>query len=173
MQNASVTPQAKHLVLLGGGHSHLFVLKRLGMDPVPGLVVTLISSEIDTPYSGAMPSYISGFCSKDAMHIDLRPLAQFAGARLIKARVEEIDLEVQRKVIEWYSYKGNDFESPRGETYCERGFRRGDWRVLTITRTGLTADAEEFRFQADLDAYEGRKRVFCKSWDRRIPRDHI
>ena len=95
MQNASVTPQAKHLVLLGGGHSHLFVLKRLGMDPVPGLVVTLISSEIDTPYSGGMPSYISGFCSKDAMHIDLRPLAQFAGARLIKARVEEIDLEAK------------------------------------------------------------------------------
>ncbi|MFO7981955.1 MAG: CocE/NonD family hydrolase [Desulfuromonadales bacterium] len=88
-------------------------------------------------------------------------------------RIEEIDLEVQRKVIEWYSYKGNDFESPRGETYCERGFRRGDWKVLTITRTVLTADAEEFHFQADLDAYEGRKRVFCKSWDRRIPRDHI
>ncbi len=95
MHNASITPQAKHLVLLGGGHSHLFVLKRLGMDPVPGLVVTLISSDIDTPYSGAMPSFISGFCSKDAMHIDLRPLAQFAGARLIQAQVEHIDLEAK------------------------------------------------------------------------------
>lgn len=95
MQNASVTPQAKHLVLIGGGHSHLFVLKRLGMDPVPGLVVTLISSEIETPYSGAMPSYISNFCSKEAMHIDLRPLAQFAGARLIQAQVEDINLETK------------------------------------------------------------------------------
>jgi len=88
-------------------------------------------------------------------------------------RIDEIDLEVQRKVIEWYSYRGNDFTSPRGETYCERGFRRGAWQVRTITRTVLTADAEAFYLQADLDAYEGNKRVFCKSWDRRIPRDHM
>ncbi|MDF1766210.1 MAG: selenide, water dikinase SelD [Gammaproteobacteria bacterium] len=95
MQSTRITPQVKHLVLIGGGHSHLFVLKRLGMRPVPGLTVTLISRDIDTPYSGAMPSYLSGFCSEDAMHIDLRPLAQFAGARLIRASVDEIDLEAK------------------------------------------------------------------------------
>jgi hypothetical protein len=88
-------------------------------------------------------------------------------------RIDEIDLEVQRKTIEWYTYRGDDFVSPRGETYCERGFRRGDWQVRTVTRTVLTADAEAFHVRADLDAFEGEKRVFCKSWDRRIPRDHI
>ncbi len=88
-------------------------------------------------------------------------------------RIDEIDLEVQRKTIEWYTYRGNDFGSPRGETYCERGFRRGDWAVRTVTRTVLTADSEAFHLRADLDAYEGEKRVFCKSWDCRIPRDHM
>ena len=88
-------------------------------------------------------------------------------------RIDAIDLEVQRKVIEWYSYRGNDFSSLRGETYCERGFRRGDWQVRTVTRTILTADAEAFHVRADLDAFEGEKRVFCRSWDRRIPRDHM
>ncbi len=100
MQNSSISPQVKHLVLVGGGHSHLFVLKRLGMQPVPGLSVTLISREIESPYSGAMPSYISGFCSKDSMHIDLRPLARFAGARLIHANVESIDLEAKTLQVE-------------------------------------------------------------------------
>lgn len=83
----------KHLVLLGGGHSHLAVLKRFGMHPVPGLSLTLISKDIETPYSGSLPGYINGSYTLDEIHIDLRPLAQFAGARLIQSEVSEIDLE--------------------------------------------------------------------------------
>ncbi len=83
----------KHLVLLGGGHSHLAVLKRLGMNPVPGLSVTLISRDIETPYSGSLPGFISGIYSFDEIHIDLRPLAQFAGVRLIQSEVNRIDFE--------------------------------------------------------------------------------
>ena len=30
-----------------------------------------------------------------------------------------------------------------------------------------------FHLLADLDAYEGDKRVYCKSWDEIIPRDYI
>jgi selenide,water dikinase len=93
MNSSGVVPIVKHLVLLGGGHSHLAVLMRLGMKPVPGLAITLITRDIDTPYSGSLPSYISGFCTADDLHIDLRPLAQFAGARLIREEIELIDLE--------------------------------------------------------------------------------
>ena len=75
MQTNSLTPQVKHLVLIGGGHSHLFVLKQLGMKPVPGLAITLISRDIETPYSGSLPSTLSGFLTHDDMNIDLRPLA--------------------------------------------------------------------------------------------------
>jgi selenide,water dikinase len=89
------SPTVKHLVLVGGGHSHLAVLKRLGMKPVPGLAVTLISREIYTPYSGSMPAYIAGHYELDDMHIDLRPLAQFAGVRLIEAEVQSIDLSAK------------------------------------------------------------------------------
>jgi len=63
------------------------------MNPVPGLAVTLISKEINTPYSGSLPGYITGVYNYDDIHIDLRPLAQFAGARIIQAEVENIDLE--------------------------------------------------------------------------------
>ncbi len=87
------TPLVKHLVLIGGGHSHLAVLKRLGMQPVPGLSVTLVTRDVITPYSGSLPAYLSGTCSHEQMHIDLAPLAQFAGARLIHQEVRHIDLE--------------------------------------------------------------------------------
>ena len=92
MKSAESSPVVKHLVLVGGGHSHLAVLKRLGMQPVPGLAVTLISREINTPYSGALPGFITGHYSRDQIHIDLRPLAQFAGARIIQAEITHLDL---------------------------------------------------------------------------------
>ena len=98
MKAATVSPVVKHLLLVGGGHSHLAVLKRMGMNPVPGLAVTLISREINTPYSGSLPGYISGVYEHDEIHIDLRPLAQFAGARIIQAEVKTIDLDA-RKII--------------------------------------------------------------------------
>jgi selenide,water dikinase len=93
MENMTRTPIIKHLVLIGGGHSHLAVLKRLGMDPLPGLTVTVITAEVEIPYSGSLPNYISGHCSIDEMHLDLRPLAQFAGVRLIEETVTSIDFK--------------------------------------------------------------------------------
>lgn len=97
MKSIPNSPVVKHLVLLGGGHSHLAVLKRFGMHPVPGLSLTLISKDIETPYSGSLPGYINGSYTLDEIHIDLRPLAQFAGARIVQSEVSEIDLE--RKLI--------------------------------------------------------------------------
>lgn len=98
--SATNSPAVKRLVLIGGGHSHLSVLMRLGMKPVPGLEVVLITRDVHTPYSGALPGYIAGVYQPDDIHIDLRPLCQFAGARLIHEEVTRLDLEGKRVILD-------------------------------------------------------------------------
>jgi selenide,water dikinase len=86
----------KDLVLVGGGHSHVAVLKRFGMNPMPGVRVTLIGKDVATPYSGMIPGYIAGHYTSDEAHIDLRQLCQFAGAAFYHSAVTGVDLATKR-----------------------------------------------------------------------------
>jgi pyridine nucleotide-disulfide oxidoreductase family protein len=75
-----------HLVLVGGGHAHALALRSLAVNPEPGLTITLISPERESPYSGMLPGQVAGLYSRAEMHIDLERLSQRAGARFIRAR---------------------------------------------------------------------------------------
>ncbi|MFC3103033.1 selenide, water dikinase SelD [Salinisphaera aquimarina] len=97
--NKNESPYLRDLVLAGGGHAHVEVLRRLGMTPVPGLRVTLVCPDMHTPYSGMLPGLIAGHYKADEMHIDLRRLARFAGAQIVPATVTGLDVERQHVEI--------------------------------------------------------------------------
>lgn len=86
-------PIVKDLVLIGGGHTHAIALRMLGMKPLPGLRITLITDTSHTPYSGMLPGHVAGYYDFDECHIDLRHLAQFAQAQLYIDRAVGLDLK--------------------------------------------------------------------------------
>ncbi len=91
--NQTDTTIYKDIVLIGGGHAHAIVIKMWGMRPLPGVRLTLISSTVDTPYSGMLPGLVSGHYSFEQTHIDLFTLCSWAGVRFICAEVTGLNSE--------------------------------------------------------------------------------
>ena len=77
---------------MGGGHAHVHVLRMLGMQPdARSARLTLITRDVETPYSGMLPGHVAGVYSRREAHIDLNKLARVARARLIAGEVTHID----------------------------------------------------------------------------------
>jgi selenide,water dikinase len=92
-------PIETDILLLGAGHAHVEVLRRFAMRPEPGVRLTLIGREPETPYSGMLPGVIRGDYAPRQAHIDLAPLAAAAGARLILGEAVSIQLEARTVTV--------------------------------------------------------------------------
>jgi selenide,water dikinase len=87
----------KQLVLIGGGHSNVQVLRKLCMHQYNGLNVILISESYGAIYSGMTPGYIEKIYSLDEITIDLQRLCFNAGATFVKDKV--ISLDEENKIL--------------------------------------------------------------------------
>ena len=92
------TPFVRDLVLVGGGHANVEVLRSFGMHPEPGVRITTIAREAHSPYTGMLPGHIAGHYDWEEIHIDLVRLTRFANSRFLAESVQGID--PARKLIE-------------------------------------------------------------------------
>ncbi|MEO0620069.1 MAG: CocE/NonD family hydrolase, partial [Pseudomonadota bacterium] len=79
---------------------------------------------------------------------------------------EEIAREVQ-------TIHPDDPLSASMTTHWTQVRRRGAWQTRTEARTAMNADATTFYIRASVEAFEGERKIHEKTWDRRVPREHV
>lgn len=86
----------KRLVLVGGGHAQLAVLRTLARARPPGIDTVLITPSPWQYYSGMLPGWMAGHYREQDCRIDLRPLAHAAGARMLIGTATALDADHRR-----------------------------------------------------------------------------
>ena len=86
----------RHLLLIGGGHAHVYVLDALARSPYPDCQVTLISPYPRQIYSGMLPGWIAGHYIIEQCAIPISLLARRAGIRFVQSACIELDSELKQ-----------------------------------------------------------------------------
>ena len=83
----------REVVLVGGGHAHVQVLRAFEMDPLPNASLTVVLDVPVAVYSGMVPGFVAGQYRRDELEIDVVPLARRANARVILSAATAVDVE--------------------------------------------------------------------------------
>lgn len=118
----------KRLLLLGGGHAHVYVLDRLAAERLQGVEVVLVSPFGRQIYSGMLPGWIAGIYPIAACTLPLDALAARAGVRFVQQAGVALDAAAR-------------------ELVCANGTRlRYDWLSIDIgpatARSAIAGAAE-------------------------------
>jgi hypothetical protein len=93
---------------------------------------------------------------------------EFGGASL--ARIEAIDMDAGYRLRRQHRIRETDPLSASTELSQEVVLRRSEWSVRVAVRTRLTSTRDHFRFEGELQAFEGDETVSERRWDLDIPR---
>lgn len=81
----------RHLVLGGGGHAHLAVLKALHRTDLADVSVTLVTPVSRQVYSGMLPGWIAGHYTRAQCEIDVSALAGAANVSVLQDSIVGMD----------------------------------------------------------------------------------
>jgi len=130
----------KRLLLVGGGHAHLFVLRRLMRERRADIAVTLVSPSRWQYYSGMLPGWIAGLYEESACRLDLSALAQAAGARFVAQPATGLQADARQILTADHQLLPYDVLSLDigSETNCRDLIELGD-QLLPVRARGFQA----------------------------------
>lgn len=139
----------KRLLLLGGGHAHLFVLEAFARAPLADVQIDLVTPTRLAPYSGMMPGAIAGHYRYEDACVDLLPLCRAADCRLHLTRGLRLDTSARQVACADGSSFDYDVLS------IDTGSTPGHFGVPGVAEFGRAVKPID-RFVAELDAYCAR-----------------
>ena len=93
-------PAESRLLLVGAGHAHLEILRRLALEPTPELETTVVSLEERHFYSGMTPGYLAGQYTAADITSDVQAIARRAGARCVIGCATRLDPAAQQVALQ-------------------------------------------------------------------------
>jgi hypothetical protein len=88
-------------------------------------------------------------------------------------RIDDIGTEVAYSKLKDISIVGGDPLSMRVTVATSHAFQRADWDAKLDTRIVMTCDKTHFHLRSDADAYAEGARIFSRSFQHKIARDHL
>ena len=90
-----------HLVLIGGGHTNVLLIKKWLMNPelMPEIPISIISRDSHLVYSAIFPSVLSKSITLEESLIDIKSLAKNAKVSFIEEEVKDIDFNLKKIVL--------------------------------------------------------------------------
>jgi selenide,water dikinase len=91
------------LLLAGGGHSHVLVLRQWALRPQSRPAsgsVTLVSRYPTSLYSGLVPAVVAGLATLESARIDLKQLCQQAGVSFLQAEITGLELGPRQLLLQ-------------------------------------------------------------------------
>ncbi len=83
-------PRGPTIALAGGGHAHLYSLRRTGELTARGFDVALVNPSPHLYYSGMATGVISGAYEPSETRVDVRSLVKEGGGRFVEGRVDRV-----------------------------------------------------------------------------------
>lgn len=94
----------KKIILAGGGHGHINILKNLIKNPIKDHEIILITDYKKQYYSGMLAGYIEGIYTEEEISFDVPKLCKMANVCYIEQKIISIDKENQRVITESEAY---------------------------------------------------------------------
>src|ERR1700709_1112375 len=83
--------ERRRLLLAGAGHAHLEILRRLILEPLPEVELTVISPGPLPHYSGMVPGYLQGIYREEEIAVRVPDLVARAKGRFVRGPAAGVD----------------------------------------------------------------------------------
>ena len=135
-----------HLVLIGGGHSNVSLLKKWLMVPklMPEIPVSIISRDSHLVYSATFPSVIAKSITLEESLIDIKSLAKNAKVSFIEEEVKDIDFNLKKIVL----------SKRPSVNYSKLVLNYGSQTIIPKEFESLVKNRNAFSIKPFLNAYE-------------------